>query len=207
MRCSTIVLAAVVGVISAGSPQRANAQAPTTQATTSPAVVYDTPEAVVRAAQTAHEAGDAMATLDCYSPAGHAGMAQVIMWAIASPPTTQSATQPINPDRAAFEARHGLDRRAQKPGESRNDFAKRLVDELPDKRAFLLDFMAKQPPRRRPTSQPAEAPQLQDVTIDPSGTTATAKLVRKGREGSTMSQTVKFEKIDGSWRIATLMMF
>jgi hypothetical protein len=207
MRFSTIVLAAaVVSVIPVGPPQRAHAQAPTTQAT-SPAVVYDTPEAVVRAAQMAHEAGDAAAALDCYSPAGHAGMAQVIMWAIASPQTTQSATQPVNPERAAFEARHGLDRRVQKPGESRNDFAKRLVEELPDTRAFLLDFMSKQPPRRRPTSQPAEPPQLQDVTIDPSGTTATAKLVSKGRNGSASSQKVKFEKIDGSWRIATLMMY
>ncbi|HEV7299430.1 MAG TPA: hypothetical protein VGN72_08720 [Tepidisphaeraceae bacterium] len=206
MRLSKILLAAIVGAISVVPQQLAVAQAPTSQPTTS-AVVYETPEAVVLAARNANKTGDHVAEIDCYSPAGHAAIARVLMWMIASPPTTQSATQPINPDRAAFEARHGLDRRAQKPGESRDDFAKRLVDELPDKRAFLLDFMTKQPPRRRPTSQPAGPLQLQDVTIDPSGTTATAKLVRKGRDGSTMSQEVKFEKIDGSWRIATMMMY
>ena len=172
-------------------------------------VVYATPEEVVTACRAANARHDAAGVLDCYSPQMQDAMTKMIMTMIAATPTTLPAGQSPDPQKVAFEARHRLADRQQRSGESRDDFAARLITNLPDKRAFLLDFMQRQAAHAstRPAStQPA--PQMSDVTIDPSGNTATAKLSRAEADGrGSTSQVVKFEKIDGSWRLASLMMF
>ncbi|HYO07888.1 MAG TPA: hypothetical protein VER17_02850 [Tepidisphaeraceae bacterium] len=207
------------------------------RAQTLPAV-HASPADVVAACRAAHERGDIAAELDCFGPTGQAAMIKMLMTGFTAAPATLPAGKAPDPEKAAFEAKHRLDRRQQRPGESREAFAARLTSELPDQRAFLLDFMTHQrayAQRRRapaatapaatapaatagagagagaaastqPATKPA-APQLQDVRIDPSGTSATAKLTNTDQHGGTWSQTVKFEKVNGSWRIASLMMF
>lgn len=193
-----------VGIFVTATLGIASAETPSTRA------IYATPAEVVAAAQKATAEKDMAASLDCYSPAGHDALAKFILWAVASTPTTVPASQPANPERAEFEAKYGLDRRERKAGESTEQFATRLMEGLPDRRAFLVDFMTRQQThqaKRPPATRPSEPLELQDVQIDASGTNATAKLLRKSRDGGTMSQNVKFEKIDGSWRIATVMMY
>ena len=193
---TSTALVAVFGMVTT-----AHAQAP----------VYASPQEVVDACRAAHARHDVAAELDCYGPTGQRTIATMLMRFAFATPTTRPAGGAVDPEKAAFEAKYGLDHRQQKPGESPAAFAERLAAELPDLHAFLLDFMKRQQahaatrPARQPASQPSWT--FEDLTIDPAGTAASATLTQRDNAGGTMSQTVKFEKVDGGWKLASPMAY
>jgi hypothetical protein len=166
--------------------------------------VYATPADVVAAAQRANKEDDFETILNCQSPAGQQKMVKFVITIMARSP----ATRPADAERDAFELRHRLSDRTPRAGETPGQVVDRLIGDLPDSRAFLLDFMtqqkairAKRPPSTRP------APDLTNLVVSPDGLTATGDLSRRDPDGGTMSQHISFSKIDGSWLLNDMMFY
>jgi hypothetical protein len=168
--------------------------------------VYPSPADVLAACQKANHDGDARAFVDCYSSQAHKHFLKFLIMMIANSPTTLPTGQ-VDPEKAAFEAKYGLDHREKRPGETNAQLVDRLDAGVTDPRGCLIDFMTHQF-ANRPKDRPASpAPELQNIQIDGQGETAVGKLVRHEANGGTMSQNAKFRKSDGSWLLDDIVFF
>ena len=178
----------------------------TTRAT---AATYSSPQEVLAAFEKAHDANDDAATLDCLSPEGITRTAQFMVGMEmatrqpdpnAPPPSADEKKAQAKID--ALLAKHNIKDTAARPGEEGEAYVDRITAHMTDPRTLLLDLMkimnggAKQAPCRKG--------ELQNLKI--TGDTATGKYVVKDPDGSSMSQNLKFKKIDNSWRLADLVM-
>lgn len=198
MRRIVFVVIAILSLLIV--PVLTSAGTPTTAPT-----VFATPADVYAAALKATRAGDTRTVVSCLSPETQAEWVSMCVSLILSEPTT--APSDSDKDKVALEAKYGLDHPQRRPGETDEQLADRLAAQIKDKVAFLNEWMSHDAAQDKadPGSQPA--PELVNVHIEGDGTVAVAKLVQHEADGSTTSMDVKFKKIDGSWKIDSMMLF
>jgi hypothetical protein len=166
--------------------------------------VYVTPADVVAAAMKANREGDIPAEIGCLSPDGQEKWTKLWLRIVVSMPTSAPATTDLDKQREAMLAKYGVDLRDRRTGETDAQTVDRFARQIKDKSAFLEEIASKQPPRRK--DQPT--PVLENVQISADGMSAVAKLVRHDADGKgSMSMDVKFQKIDGSWKIDSMIFF
>jgi hypothetical protein len=201
MRKMIFVLAMILGFNSIPTMAKAN------EPTTAPAI-YAAPADTLAAATKAMRDGNVDVYLECLSP-NAINLNAVSFVGMMTMDTPTDAPTPTDPDKqkAAFEARYGLDHRQRHVDETDEQFADRLAAKIQDKRAFMRDFIAQVLSDKNTDAKSNPVPELVNLHIQPDGTTAVAKLVQHVGDGTTMSQDIQFKKIGGSWKIDNAVLF
>lgn len=168
--------------------------------TTAPAI-YATPADVFAASEKAARAGDCETYVDCQSPDNQEIFVKLFVQIAMATPTTNPNPSDQDKQILAFMAKYGLDHHDRLAGEADYQWTDRVAALIKDKPAFLKDLMSQNPP----DPNPGPMPELTDLQIQADGVTATAKAVVHTPDGTAGSQDVKFKKIDGSWRLDSLV--
>ena len=167
---------------------------------------FATPAEVIKAAEAAHDRGDVAASIDCLSSEGQAeGVNLLLMLASmmdAGPAPADADAKKGREELQALFARHGLKDRARKEGEADEAYLQRMAGKVTGRREFLIAAMNLTNPPEKPV-RPCIKGELRELKI--TGDTATAAYAVTQADKSVMSQSVKFKKEDGSWRLAGLL--
>jgi hypothetical protein len=172
---------------------------------------FDSPEEVVSAAEDAYGHHDYGTWLDCFSSGGQQRLASFLIMGEqdtgdAPPATTAPATQTAaqaeqNKKTAAIFSKFAVRDYTKHAGETADQANDRVLSQIKDCRGFDLEMTAM-------FLSEVPAPfkgKLQGLKI--SGNTAHATYATKTASGDGMTQDVDFEKVDGSWRIGSLLLF
>jgi hypothetical protein len=175
-------------------------------ATTLPAI-YATPADVVAAADKALHAGNAQVLVDCLDADSQEKLTQFFLFAMASDLTDAPATAPSDKQKAAFNAKYALDHVQRLPGETDEQMGDRLAKQIKDKRQFLIDMTLQLNDDNKKSGKVIPPMELDNLHIQPDGTTAVGQLVHRQSDGTSDSQDVQFKKIDGAWKFDGAVMF
>lgn len=171
---------------------------------------YPTPDAAFKAALAAYDDKDFETLLDGLSPKGLDATMDLAMHIVSrfdrptTSPARAKANEALHAQQAAMLAKHGLADRTRRPDETDKAFRARLVQQIPDRRTFLMDLYRSRLFRNAAVAE--RRVNLVELTTD--GDTARGReVISDPRDHSTISCQVEFTKIDGSWRIDTVIMY
>ena len=129
------------------------------------------------------------------------GMRQAEPGAPAPAPSAEEKKAQAEMD--ALLAKHGIKDLTSRAGEDPEAFIKRITANVTEGRALLMELM-KLGEGKGAKPSPCRKGELTELKI--AGETATGKYVVKDADGSTSSQEVKFDKVEGSWRLGDVVM-
>jgi hypothetical protein len=175
------------------------------------AAKYATPAEVIAAYEKAHDANDDAAAVDCFSPEGMNRSVKFMVameMATRQPEPGAAAAAPTPEEKKAHAAmdallaKHGIKDLATRQGEDSEAYVNRITAPVTDPRGLMLDLMKFLETGAKPA--PCRKGEVADLKIN--GDDATGKYVVKDPDGSSSSQDLKFKNIDGSWRLADVVM-